>query len=166
MSKFVSLLFFCQILGACIGACLAVWSQYAYIRAVRDGKINIAERAHLDVLARGLRFGMTLILISSLALVVIAYVGHTALQPASTAGYWVFMMLAFLIIGITWALSCRQVSFEIGSAVALSAWWLLAFITFGWLSASFGSAVALYVVLTVIVYALIRLVHFFALHKN
>ena len=51
MTTLTSFLVFCQALGASIGAFTAVWSELAYVRAMRDGKIDVAERAHLRSIA-------------------------------------------------------------------------------------------------------------------
>jgi FtsH-binding integral membrane protein len=156
MADFVALFVFCQALGAFIGAITALWGEFAYIRAIRDGKIDVAERSHLDTIARGLRFGMTLLLLSSLGLVVLAYTMHVVPQPALTTSYWIFVMLAFLITGISWALSRKKVSFAFGSAVIFTGWLFLSYLTLGLLPAmSFSSAVALFVIAVAIVYALL-----------
>src|SRR3989344_2415964 len=105
MTALVPFLLFCQAFGALVGAVMSVWGELAYIRDMRDGKIDTAERAHLNIIARGLRFGMTLILLASLGLVVVAYTSRAALQPALTPSYWTLIMLALLVIGMSWALS-------------------------------------------------------------
>lgn len=167
MLAFVPFFLFCQALGASIGAVMAVWSEFVYIRAIRDGKIDVAERRHLDIIAKGLRFGMTLLLLASLALVVAAYTLHAAPQPALTPAYWILILLALLIIGISWALSRRHVSFAIGSAIIFTSWWFLSYLTLGWLpTVSFGSAVALLVVATAVVYALLYYIRFLADHTR
>ena len=166
MTTLIFFFLFCQVLGAFSGVFAAIWGERAYICAMRDGKIDTAEQEHLAVIGKGLRFGMSLLLTASLALIVSAYTLHNALQPALTASYWIFITLALLIIGISWALSRRRISFVFGSAAAFAAWWLLAYLTLGRLPISFGSAVALYVVFTAIMYAVLRSVHFLALRKR
>lgn len=161
MSALISLLLFCHLLGAFTGIATAIGGEFAYLRAIRDGKIDAAERAHLRIAARGLRFGMSLLLLASFALVILAYILHEPLQPALTASYWIFMTLVLLIIGLSWALARRRVSFALGSAALLAAWWLLAYLTLGRLPLSYGAAIALYVVLTAVVYVLLRSVRFF-----
>jgi len=157
MITLILFLIFCQALGACVGAFTAIWGELAYVRDMRDGKLDTAERAHLNVIAHGLRFGMTLLLVASLALVVIAYAFNETPQPALTASYWIFIALAILIIGISWALSRKKISFAFGSAITLTAWWLLAYLTLGQLPiVSFAAAVALYVVLTAVIYVVLR----------
>jgi hypothetical protein len=164
MTPFISFLVFCQALGAFSGAFAAVWGELAYIRAMKDGKIDTAERAHLTIIANGLRFGMLLILLSSFGLVVVAYALHAALQPALSVSYWTLIVLTILIIGVSWALSRRRISFALGSAIVFTAWWFLAFLTLGQLPPlSFGAAVAFFVVATVLFYALLEYGRFLSL---
>lgn len=157
MTALVSFLVFCQALGASVGAFTSVWGELAYIRDMRDGKIDTAERAHLNIIAKGLRFGMTLLLLASLGLVIIAYVSHDTLQPALTPAYWILVVLVLIVIGISWALSRRHISFAFGSAAVFTAWWFLAYLTLGRLPPlSFGAAVAFFIVATMIFYGLLQ----------
>lgn len=156
MTGVVTLLIFCQALGATIGACTAVWSEIAYVRAVRDGRIDHAEREHLRIIGRGLRFGMSLLLLSSLGLVIVAYQLQGMPPPVLTPAYWILMVLALLVIGASWALSRRRISFAFGSAIAFTAWWFILFLTFGQLSiSSFGAGVAFFVVAVAIFFAIL-----------
>ncbi len=167
MTALVPFLFFCQVFGAFVGAFTTLWGEIAYVRAMRDGTIDEAERAHLRIIARGLRFGMSLILLSSLGLVVVAYALKEALQPALSAGYWISISLALLIIGVSWALSRQRVSFALGSALVFTAWWFLAYLTIGWLPPlSFGAAVAYYVVVAALMYALLAFARFIVLDST
>jgi len=163
MSTPVLLLFFCQALGASIGAFSAVWSEIAYLRAARHGGVDAAERAHLRVIARGLRFGMFIFLLASLGLVVVAYRLQAAPQPALSAGYWTSITLALIVIGASWALSRRRIAFALGSAIVFTAWWFLAYFVLGWLpSFSFGAIAAFFVITTAIFYTLLQYGHFLA----
>ena len=163
MTALITLLVYCQALGASVGALTAVWSELAYIRAMKDGAIDQAERAHLDIIAHGLRWGMSLLLLSSLGLVVVAYVLDFSLQPAMTAGYWILTVLVFIVVIISWTLSRHKISFALGSATLFTAWWFLAYLTLGRLSPlSFGAAAAFFVVATAIFYAVLKSARFFA----
>lgn len=167
MAALTSFLVFCQALGALAGALAAVWGEISYINAMRDGKIDAAERAHLLSIARGLRWGMPLVLLSSLGLAMVAYLRGTALQPALSAGYWTLIALAFLIIAVSWALSHRRISFAFGSAIVFTAWWFLAYLTLGLLyPLSFGATTALFAVATAIFYAILQSARFFALRNR
>jgi len=128
--------------------------------------MQTAERAHLSMIARGLSFGMTLFLLASLTLVILAYAQGAIVQPAQTAQYWILTTLALIIVGVTWSLSFQRISFALGSAAVFAAWWLLLFITLEKLSFSFGAAVALYIVLVAIAYAALWLIRFFALRNE
>jgi len=165
MTDFVTFLVFCQALGASVGAVTVIWGEFMYIRAMKDGEIDVAERAHLNIIAKGLRFGMTLLLLASFGLVIVAYILQATTQPALTPAYWVLIMLSLLVISISWALSRKKVSFAAGSAIIFTAWWFLAYLTFGWLPhLSFGSAVALLVVATAVTYAMFHYIRLFAGH--
>ena len=155
MNSLIPFLVFCQALGALVGAVTAVWSEMAYVRAMKDGRIDSAERAHLDIIAHGLRYGMTVHLLASLGLVIAAYVGMNALQPALTPSYWILIALALLIISVSWALSRKHISFPLGSASIFTAWWFLVYLSFGWLPLSFGAAAMSFIVATAIFYGLL-----------
>ena len=158
MTATISFLLFTQALGACTGAFTAVWGELAYMRAMRDGRIDGAERAHLHIIAHGLRFGMTLLLLSSFGLVIVAYLLRAASQPALTPTYWTLIVLSLFVILVSWALSRRHISFTLGSAAVFSAWWFLAYLTLGWLPPlSLGASVAFFVVATALFYVVLRL---------
>ena len=157
MTELVTFIVFCQALGAIVGAVTAVWGEIAYVRAMKDGTIDRAERAHLRVIAHGLRFGMTLLLLASFALVVVAYLSRAAVQPALTSGYWALTIFALLVVYVTWALSRKRISFALGSAIAFTGWWFLAYLTLGLLPGiSFGSSVAYFAVATAVFYAILQ----------
>jgi len=167
MTTLTLFLVFCQALGAFTGTITALWSEISYILAMRDGKLDIAERAHLRIIGNGLRYGMTLLLLASLGLVIVSYTGGEAVQPAMTASYWTLAVLTLLTIGISWALARKNIHHTLGSAAAFSAWWFLLYLTLGQLpSLSFGAAAALYVVLVVVIYGVFYFVRFLTLHKK
>ncbi|NNM84068.1 hypothetical protein HKL94_02550 [Candidatus Parcubacteria bacterium] len=153
MSTLIIFLVFCQALGASIGAFAAVWSELAYVKAMRDGKIDAAERAHLTVIGHGLRYGMMLLLLASLGLIVVAYVERATPQPALSPNYWILIVLALLVIGISSARARRRVSFGLASAALFTAWWFLVYLSFGWIALSFGAAIMSFIVATAIFYA-------------
>ena len=163
MTTAISFLVFCQALGAATGAFTAVWAELAYLRAKRDGHVDAAERAHLDIIASGLRFGMTLLLLASLGLVIVAYILQSATQPALTPAYWTLIVVALVIVGVSWAISRRHFPFSLGSAIIFTSWWFLAYFTLGLLSPiSFGSSVAFLIIATAVVYAAISYLRFLA----
>lgn len=167
MIALVFFLILLQALGACIGAFAAIWAEITYILAMRDGKIDNAERAHLKSIGHGLRFGMALLLLSSLALVIVDYTLQVARQPALTPVYWVFILLVLIIIVVSWLLARKKISFIAGSAISLAAWFLLVWLTLGLLLiTSFFAFLAMFVVLAVVFYAVIYYARLLASHKK
>lgn len=159
MDASVTLLVSLQALGAALGVVSAIRAEFAYVRAMRDGHLDRAERYHLDALKQGLTFGMTLLLLSSLGLIVAAYLADTPLQPGLTSGYWSFVALALLIISLAWALSRDRISFSLGSAAIFTGWWFLMYMAIGRFPLdSFGATAFLYIVATGVLYAILRLV--------
>ncbi len=167
MISLIFFLMFCQALGAFTGAFSAVWSELSYVRAIRDGRVDHAERMHLDALARGLRWGMSLLLLSSFGLVVVSYLVQATTQPALTTQYWLLIMLGLLVTAAAWALSQKHLSFKLGSAIAFTGWWFLVFITLGQMPPlSFGATVGFFVVATAIFYALLHYARLLLTHKK
>ena len=166
MLELISLLMICQIFGAIIGAGMAVWAEFAYARAMRDGNIDTAERVHVDAIAHGLRFGMVIILITSLGLVIEAFLTNAAAQPARIGEYWVLMVISCLVIGTSWALSRKLISFALGSAIVFAGWWFLLYLTLGSVNMhSFGAAIALYVVMAGVFYGILHYIRFLATRR-
>ena len=157
MLSLIFLLVFCQALGALVGAFSAVWSELAYVWAIRDGHIDHVERVHLGYIGHGLRWGMSLLFLSSFGLVVVSYLLEAATQPALTTQYWLLIMLGLLVTTASWALSRKQVSFKLGTAVTFTGWWFLVFLTLGQMPVlSFGASIAFFVIATAIFYALLH----------
>lgn len=145
-----------QAIGAVVGAGGAVFAEIFYLDAIRDGVIDAAERAHLRIIAHSLRWGMLLVLLSSICLVLLNFIYEAWPQPALTAAYWTEMALVFVIIYASWAMSKRIISFTLGSAAVFSAWWYVALLVFGKMPAlSFGASLALYAVSTAILFGLL-----------
>ncbi len=154
MEALVSFVVFVQSLGVLVGLGYATLGEYFYIQAMRDGRIDIAERLHLRTISKGVRYGMTLVVLTSFGLVITDYLRDVPVQPALTPQYWVFMSLILLVIGFSWALSRSRVSFALGSAVTLSGWIFLVYMALTREPLlSFGSTVALFVITTALLYA-------------
>lgn len=157
MDTLIAILAACQALGAVIGVGFSLAAEFAYLGAVRDGRIDQAERAHLDAHARGLRYGMLILLSASLGLVIVSYASGAGALPALSGSYWSFIGLALLVTVIAHALSRGRVSFSLGSAALFTGWWFIAYLAFGQMpELTLGAFVALYAVATVIFWGLLR----------
>lgn len=153
-----------QAFGAVAGTVAAMWSEMAYLRAMRDGRIDAAEDEHLLGIATGLRYGMTLVLLSSIVLIFIAYQSGSELQPALSPNFWTFIILSLVIVLVSWALSRHTIAFPLGSAIVFTGWWFLMLQSLGQLPiVSFGSSVAFFVVAVAIFYALLQYMRFLAM---
>lgn len=167
MELIVPFLLFCQALGAFVGAFFAVQAELAYVRAVRDRKIDHAERLHLNASLRGLRFGMSILLLSSLALVAVAYTLRIGERSLLSENYWALVVLALLITAISWALSRKRISFAFGSATAFAGWWFLVFLTLDQIPPlSIGTATAFFAIATAIFYALLTYARSLLAHRK
>lgn len=145
-----------QAAGAVVGAGGSVFAEVFYFEAIRDGRIDEGERAHLRTVAEALRWGMILLLVGSIGLVILNFAYITPVQPALTSAYWLQMFLAFVVIAFSALLSRGRVSFTLGSAAVFTAWWLITFLAFGQLtSLSFGEGIAFFVVALAIIAALL-----------
>jgi hypothetical protein len=167
MAPIVAFIVFCQALGALAGAGSTIWGELAYLRAMRDGRIDHAERAHLETIAHGLRFGMSLLLVASFALVIAAYLMHARVQPVLTVSYWTLVVLALIVIYVSWALSRGRISFALGSALAFTGWWFLAYLTAGLMpELPFLATLAFFIVATGVFYAILRYARMLAHPKH
>ncbi|MGH7175449.1 MAG: hypothetical protein ACREGR_03780 [Minisyncoccia bacterium] len=152
MGTLIAIFAVLQAVGAILGAGGAVWGELSYFNAIADGRLDRAERAHLSVIAKALRWGMLILLVSSIALVLIAFILSNPLQPALTSGYWALMTLALVVIWASWALSRRRVPFWFGSAAIFTGWWMMALLALGRLPLlSYGATVAFAIVACAII---------------
>lgn len=165
MSALTAFFVYTQALGALGGALAAVWGEIVYVRAVADDCVSAAERHQLNVIAASLRYGMGMMLLSSLALVIISYRSGAALQPALTGGYWLFMIISLGVVYVAKRLAEGRIAHLTGSAVLFSAWWFLAYLSFGLVPAlPFGALVALYVFASVVLFGVLQYVRSFFIH--
>lgn len=156
MEVLLNLFALVQATGAIIGAGGSVVGELVYLRAMQDGRVDAAERLHLRLIARALRWGMIILLVGSIGLVLTDHIFDVALQPALTASYWSEMALVLIIIGVAWALSKHKLPFWLGSAAIFSGWWFLAFLCMGRLPyLGLGASIAAYVVITLVIAALL-----------
>ncbi len=156
MSSLVSILAILQAVGAVIGAGGSVVGELFYLRAIQDGYIDGAERAHLRIIAAALRWGMIILLLADIGLVLAAYVTGAALQPAFSTPYWIQSVLALIIIAASWGLSRRRIPFWFGSGASFAAWWYIALLDLGRLpTLTFGSSLAYYALAAAIIMAVL-----------
>jgi hypothetical protein len=143
-------------LGAIIGTAFVTWGEIFYTRAAADERIDHHERKYLRHLFRSMKFGMLLVLISSVALVVLEYLVPTAPETVLTSPFWALQTFVWLILILGWLLSKDRVAWWFGSAAILVAWWMIVLIDFGFLdSYTYLVLIAAYVVVTFVLAGLL-----------
>ncbi len=120
-----------QLMGAVVGAASAVLAEVWYLEALRDGKVTRKENKHIAVATHGLRFGMSLVLLSSLGLLVTDYLLGGGRSAVLTPSYGALFGIIVLIFAISWTMSKRPKTFAWGSLVTFSAWWFMVYLTLG-----------------------------------
>lgn len=155
MPNIALLLIYSQVIGAVVGVVSVVAGELRYIRALRDGRIDAGERAQIESIGYGLKYGMTLLLVGTGGLVYVAYFLKSAQQPALSSGYWMLMGVALLIITISSRIARRDIRFGMGTAILFTSWWFLSFLSLGWLTLTIGSAIASLLVTTVVFYGIL-----------
>jgi hypothetical protein len=157
MSALTAFFLYLQALGAIGGTCTAVWGEVAYAAAMRDKHIDASERRHLHLIAASLRYGMFFMLIASLGLVIMAYQNGAAAQPALTTSYWIFMVLALIVICAAWLLSKHKISHALGSAIIFTSWWFLFFLSLGLMPVlPFGAILLSYIVACALFFGMLQ----------
>jgi hypothetical protein len=138
--------------GALIGAGFTTYAEIFFDHAVSDGEIDHHERKYLRRLFKGFAFGITLVLFSNLALIVLEYLIPDAPQSVFAAPFWAMQILTLLIIVTGLMLSKRRIQWWLGSATVITAWWMLLLIDLGYFNTSgFLDLVFIYVIVTALV---------------
>jgi hypothetical protein len=120
-----------QVVGAVIGAFFAVVAEMRYVAALRDGKVTTKERRHIVATGRGLRFGMTLVLLSSLGLAALTVAHGSGKDLLLSPSFGALFGVVLLIGAVSWLMAKRPKTFVWGSLVTFSAWWYLVYMTLG-----------------------------------
>jgi hypothetical protein len=150
--ELVPLLAALSTLGALIGAGFTTYAEIFFTHAASDGEIDHHERKYLRRLFKGFAFGITLVLFSNIALIVLEYLVPSAPQAVLAAPFWTLQTLTLLIIFVGWLLSKRRIPWWLGSTAVLTAWWMLLFIDLGSFNTSgFLDLLFTYVLVTALV---------------
>jgi hypothetical protein len=142
--------------GALIGVGMVTFAEVFYTKAASDGIIDHHERKYLRHLFNGLRFGMTLVLVSSFGLIVLEYLIPNAPQDVLAAPFWTLQTLTLLVLLFGSMLSRKRGAWWFASAAVLTAWWIMLLIDLGFLNQfSYFMYLFTYIAATLIVAALL-----------
>jgi hypothetical protein len=120
-------------LGAIICAGYVAFAEFFYTKAASDGIIDHHERKYLRHLFSGLRFGMSIVLVSSIALIVLEYLLPDSPQDVLSAPFWALQTLTLLVLFFAWLLSRKNAEWWFVSAAILTGWWMMLLIDLGYL---------------------------------
>jgi hypothetical protein len=147
--QLISLAALLQTFGALIGAGMTTFAEIFYIEAAADGKIDHHERKYLRRMYNSLRFGMSVVVISGIALIVLEYLVPDAPQDVLVAPFWALETLILIVVLLGRSISEKVSEWWVASSAVLAGWWMILFIDLGFAN-SFGyiQILVLYMFLT------------------
>lgn len=119
-------------LGVVIGTAYTTLAEISYLRAASDGDVDAHERKYLRRLYRGMHFGMSLVLCTAIALIVLEYLVAGAPQDVLAAPFWAAQTITAAMVYFGWSLEKRQTPWWVASAGIVVGWWMLAFLDLGY----------------------------------
>jgi hypothetical protein len=121
-------------LGALIGAGVTTFAEIFYTEAAADGRIDHHERKYLRRMYRALKLGMSLVLVTGIALIILEYLVSDATQDVLAAPFWALQTFTLLIILLASLISQKKAPWGLASSGILTAWWMMLLIDLGYLN--------------------------------
>lgn len=147
LSAIATLLIALHTLGAALGAGGVLFAEVFYTKATADGRIDKRERAYFETTYWSLRWGMTTVLLTGIALIYIQYFLPDSPQAVLYAPLWIQNTLALFITVSAWALSRGMIPWWVGSALAFAGWWMMLILdAFQHFSFSYFTLLVVYVI--------------------
>lgn len=139
-------------LGAGLGACAVLYAEWEYLQGHLGNRLSVGERRHLYATFFALRWGLSIVLLSALALIGIEYLAPVAPSVVVFAPFWASNTLALIIILSGTLLSRKRIPFPLGGGAALTAWWYMLLLSFiDTTSLSYGTIMMSYVYTTALI---------------
>ncbi len=154
-------------LGAALGAVGITMGELFYTRAAADGKIETCEKEYIRATFWTLRYGMSLVLISSIAQIVTQYFAIDAPQDVLTPAFWFSLISALCVIFAGWGIARNRIPWWLGSAIGFTGWWTI-FVLTAWrnLPYSFFTLLITFVIGTAVVAGLFSAIRSLAMHGH
>ncbi len=114
-----------HLLGAALGAGGVLFAEIFYTKAIADGRITEKEREYFATTYWSLRWGMTTVLLSGIALIVVQYLLPNSPEAVLYAPLWMQNTLILIITAVGWMLSRDLVSWWVGSSMVFAGWWMI-----------------------------------------
>lgn len=112
-------------IGAALGAGGVTYAEIVYAKAIADNRIDARERAYFEKSYWALRWGMSTVLLSGLALIVVQYFLPDSPDAVLYAPLWMQNTLALIITCSAWFMARGHISWWLGSSLAFAGWWML-----------------------------------------
>jgi hypothetical protein len=156
-----------HVIGAMIGAGTTTFAELFYTKAASDGIIDHHERKYLRRVYHGLRIGMTTVLLSGFALIVLEYLVPNAPQQVLFAPFWAIQTLTLIVLVLGELLSRREVPWWFASAALLAGWWMILLLDVNFFSSvSYLTLLMLYVIVSFVLGALLSYLRLLLRKKN
>ncbi|MFZ1987415.1 MAG: hypothetical protein WAV21_00040 [Minisyncoccia bacterium] len=145
--------------GSALGAGGVTFAEIFYTKATADGVVDTREREWFSTTFWALRWGMTMVLFSGLALAVLQVAMMQSSEILAYESLWKQNTLALIIAVSAWLLVIKRLSFKTTSAIIFTAWWMMFFldvwkgISFSYFSFIFSYVIAVFFSLFVWEYA-------------
>jgi hypothetical protein len=125
LTALATILIFIHSLGAMLGAGGITYAEVFYTKAVADGHVDRKERDYFARSYFALRYGMTTVLLTGLALIIVQYFLPNSPDEVLYAPLWMQNTLALIVTFAAWALSRDFIPWWAGSSIAFAGWWML-----------------------------------------
>jgi hypothetical protein len=111
-------------LGAALGAAGVTFAEILYLKASADGRIDRRERDYVRAAFWALKWGMGVVLLSSIALIFAQYAAGGA-QLVLMPAFWASLTLALVILLCGYELSKKRIPWAVATGFGFAAWWAI-----------------------------------------
>lgn len=125
LAALATLLATTHLIGSALGAGAVTYAEIAHAKAIADGRI---ERKEYEYFARAfwaLRWGMSTVLLSGLALIYVQYFLPDSDSAVLYSPLWIQNTLALAITLGGWCMARRTFPWWLGSSIAFAGWWMM-----------------------------------------
>jgi hypothetical protein len=112
-------------IGAVLGAGGVTYAEVAHAKAIADGKVERREYEYFAKAFWALRWGMTTVLLSGLALLYVQYFLPDSPDAVLYSPLWMQNTLVLAIIVAGAFMARRAVPWWLGSSLAFAGWWMM-----------------------------------------
>lgn len=114
-----------HLIGAALGVGGVTYAEVAHAKAIVDGRVEQREYEYFSRSFWSLRWGMSIVLLSGLALIYVQYLLPSSPDTSIYSPLWIQNTLALAITLGGWFMSRRSLPWWIGSSVAFAGWWMM-----------------------------------------